>query len=115
MDFLGLLLISVPVFYIWGLVSFIRFLGKGNKTDSVSRTVYLETAIQDLTKEIAENPDKKLSDLLAKYKEELKSLSAAMAQSTTTAGPVMSASHEEHYTQSAPPHHPEALFQNWYK
>lgn len=72
-----LLLISVPVFYIWGIVSFIKLISgssrkKGGKfSGNGSRREYLEAAITDLKKNTAGHPDKQVSAVLNEYETEL--------------------------------------------
>ncbi len=117
MDFLVVLLISVPVFYVWGLISFFRMLGRGNKIDSVSRRLYLEAAIRDLTKEIAKNKEQKLTDMLATYQEELNKLPAQTVEQTPE--PVQSlempAMVQRPIGIHTAQHTSQASVQNWYK
>ena len=74
-----LLLLSVPVFYITGLIAFIRWLMRLSKDKKVTRHQFLEEAVQELSKIVAATPDKKLTQQLEEYRKELDSLKAAEA------------------------------------
>src|SRR4030042_4694840 len=74
-----LLLLSVPVFYIVGLVTFIRWLMGLSKDKKVGRLQFLEESVQELSKTVAATPDKKLDRQLEEYKKELASLKTVEA------------------------------------
>ena len=101
-SFLIIWAISIPFFYIWGFISFIRFLDRGSRKQSsiADRNDFLKTTISELKNAVSENPDKKLTDLLTTYEEELKRLP-----------PVESTQSVEPATQA----HNDDSFQNWYK
>ncbi|HSX58527.1 MAG TPA: hypothetical protein VLE47_04660 [Candidatus Saccharimonadales bacterium] len=67
-----LLAISVPFFYLIGLISFLRWIfGQKGQTNLASREQFLQAAIADLTAQVSKNPNKKLSKQLEEYIKEL--------------------------------------------
>ena len=111
---LFVLLISVPIFYIWGLISFLRLITKGSHKETPNRRSYLIEAIKDLQKTTATNPDKKITDLLSEYQKELQELPTETDISEETS-PAPVQEQEKHMTISPQPAHTEASIQNWYK
>ncbi len=72
-----LLLLSVPIFYIVGIVAFISWLIGLSSKNKVTRRRYLETAVEELSQIIAKKPDKTLIQQFEAYKTELDSLRKA--------------------------------------
>ena len=72
-----LLLLSVPIFYIVGLIAFIKWLIKLSSKDKIDRRKYLETAVEELSSIIAEKPNKTLVAQFEAYKKELDNLRQA--------------------------------------
>jgi hypothetical protein len=72
-----LLLLSVPIFYIVGLVAFISWIIGLSSKNKVNRRKYLETAVEELSQVIAKKPDKTLIQQFEAYKTELASLRRA--------------------------------------
>jgi len=70
-----LLLLSVPVFYILGLVAFIRWLtGLSRKGVEINRREYLEKSVEELTQVVKTTPNKTLVGQLVEYTKELNTL-----------------------------------------
>jgi len=72
-----ILLLSVPIFYIVGLVAFIRWLIGLSTDKKAARRKYLETAVQELSPNLAQSPNKTLAKQLQEYTKELDDLHKA--------------------------------------
>ncbi len=68
MDIFALLLISVPIFYIYGIVCFFRNFGD-KKNKGIDHETLTEAVIKELAKESLKTPRKTLSELLDEYKQ----------------------------------------------
>ncbi len=68
MEWLSVFFISVPIFYIIGVIAFLRFLF-GKK--QVTREEFLQTAIKDLERTVAKTPLRTIEKQLAVYQAEL--------------------------------------------
>ncbi|OGY25601.1 MAG: hypothetical protein A2Z11_04665 [Candidatus Woykebacteria bacterium RBG_16_43_9] len=99
MEFFSLLFISVPVFYVTGLVVFIRWIAGISSKNKIGRRKFLEAAINELSGTITKSPKKTLVILLQDYKAELQKLnqtdtvklpSATEAEQTKTSEPTTS-------------------------
>ena len=70
-----IIFLSLPVFYIWGFISFIKWVSKGRKGSATGdRKLYLENEINQLTQVVKKSPSKKVSALLLDYVKELESI-----------------------------------------
>ena len=72
-----LLLLSVPIFYIVGLVAAIRWLFGLSKDEKAQRRKYLEKAVQELSAVLARSPNQTLAKQLQEYSKELEALRKA--------------------------------------
>src|SRR4030042_4238251 len=66
-----ILSISVPLFYIIGLIAFIKWLVGITAKNRIERKQYLKNTIEELSKVVASSPQKKLIQQLNEYKNEL--------------------------------------------
>jgi hypothetical protein len=71
------LLLSVPVFYIIGLVATIRWVFGYSKKSGVDRKTYLEKVVSELSEIVAKTPNKTLTKQLEEYRRELNTLKNA--------------------------------------
>src|SRR3989344_4886294 len=69
-----IILLSFPVFYIIGLVTFIRWLAKVTKSKTSDRVEFLKREISELSQTVNKSPTKNVSDLLLEYIGELEEL-----------------------------------------
>ncbi len=77
MEVFFLLFISVPIFYITGLVVFIRWIAGMSSKNKIDRRKFLEAAINELSNTVSKSPKKTLVILLQDYKAELEKLNQA--------------------------------------
>src|SRR6266403_2408286 len=122
MDFFFLLIISVPIFYIWGIISFISVISKrpqksqqGAGLQSTDRKEYLKIAIAELQKVSEAFPTKKISDLLQEYKAELLTIAGLSAMQPVKTAPVVSSALPKSSDTLQEPVHSAPSFRNWYK
>src|SRR6185369_7394503 len=120
MNFFLILIISIPVFYIWGIISFIRLIFKrssrpqqGEALNNTDRKAYLRTAIAELQKVSAVFPAKKISELTEEYKAELRTIAGISLSQTKPLA--ISPALSKQPNSSVEPAHNTPSIQNWYK
>ena len=107
MDIIFILLLTVPIFYIYGIICFIRNFGDKNNPDPEKNTIY-RAVIQELTRKASETPNKTLKELAAEYKEKE---SAQLEHPVHESKPVEDAPkpHETHKHDTE-----KNIFESWY-
>lgn len=123
MDILGLFLLSVPIFYIWGFISFISLFRKKSPSPdqpviphNPDRMGYLKAAINELKNF---HPQRTVSDLLTDYQAELSGIPAEKIKGKEDAKEIASVGLSYNLPNNpvtqASGNHDTASFQNWYK
>src|SRR3990170_5225726 len=69
-----IILLSLPIFYIIGALTFIRWLIRAGKSSNTKRIEFLESTITELTQSVKKSPNKKVSALLLEYVKELEDI-----------------------------------------
>ncbi len=105
MDILFLLLLTIPIFYIYGIICFIRNFGSKNNPQTITQAV-----IKELSKKAAESPTKTIKELLEEYKNDPAALSVEDADSQPTAIRL----HEHVKTYAAPKEAQPSFLNTWY-
>lgn len=111
MDFFLLLLISVPFFYFYGLISFIITITKVSNTKNTSADTFEKKFIADLKKAAETNPHVSLKEFLDTYKKE---------QANEKEVPTPSSVVTPKFTQTIPHTHTKEhddsdIISNWYR
>lgn len=111
MDFFLLLLISVPFFYFYGLISFIITITKVSNTKNTSVDTFEKKFIADLKKAAETNPHVSLKEFLDTYKKE---------QANEKEVPTPSSVVTPKFTQTIPHTHTKEhddsdIISNWYR
>src|SRR3990167_571231 len=115
-----ILLLSVPVFYIIGLIAFISWLVNlsSKKSSEIDRRKFLEKSIQELSSTLAKSPDKKISDQIKEYKTELENLTSKkyFVPAQSAAKPVQIQPHKVNIEEPKPTlgGDIEQFWSNWY-
>jgi len=115
-----ILLLSVPVFYIIGLIAFISWLLNlsSKKSSEIDRRKFLEKSIQELSGTLAQSPGKKISDQIDEYKTELENLTNKkyFVPAQSAAKPVQIQPHKVNLEEPKPTlgGDIEQFWSNWY-